>query len=335
MKKTAAKLLILLAVCSITLYAVGEGLFDGFRKNSHNSVQYGLSRDNSDSGGNTDQGDNADSGDNTDPGDNADPGGDRNPGEAPGLIDPAGKTVQDRIRTPEGYERIKLAQGSFGDYLRNLPLKPDGSKVVCYNGEIKPNDVQAAVIDMDVGKRDLQQCADSVIRLRAEYLYGKGLYERISFNFTNGFKADYSNWIKGNRISVIGNKVSWVGGRGSAGTGYDSFRSYLDMVFAYAGTLSLSKEMKNIPIEDMEPGDVFIKGASPGHCVIVLDMAINRDTGKKCYIIAQGYMPAQDIHILKNPANSDNDPWYVLGTDEEIVTPEWTFTKDQLYSFTE
>ncbi len=330
MKKPVLKLLVLFAVCAITIYAAEKGLFfNGDRKDTANTEKYGLSADNTVSGGvinddtvkvNTSFGLLADSS--------------RSAGDkAINLVFPEGKTVQERILAPEGCTRIELPQGSFGEYLRNLPLKPDGSKVVYYNGEIKPNDVYAAVIDLDVGKRDLQQCADSVIRLRAEYLYGKGLYDQISFNFTNGFKADYSNWIKGNRINVGGNKVSWGSGRGSAGTGYNSFRSYLDMVFAYAGTLSLSKEMKNIPIDEMQPGDVFIKGASPGHCVIVLDMAFNKETGKKYYIIAQGYMPAQDMQILKNPANQDGDPWYAVSSDEEIVTPEWTFTKDQLYRF--
>ncbi|MGL4398136.1 MAG: DUF4846 domain-containing protein [Hyphomicrobium sp.] len=35
-------------------------------------------------------------------------------------------------------------------------------------------------------------------------------------------------------------------------------------------------------------------------------------------------MPAQDIHILKNPANGDGSPWYTPPTGV-LVTPEWTF----------
>ncbi len=329
MKKLVLKLLVLFIVCAVTIYTAEEGLINGSRKNAADAGKYELTADSTISGG-------APADDTVK--DNASfgllAGSDHNAAqEAVNLVFPGGKTVQERISTPKGCERIDLQKGSFGEYLRNLPLKPDGSKVAYYNGEIKPNDVYSAVIDLDVGKRDLQQCADSVIRLRAEYLYGKGLYDRISFNFTNGFRADYSNWIEGSRIKVSGNKAVWESGRGKAGTDYDNFRNYLDMVFAYAGTLSLSKEMKNIPIDELQPGDVFMKGASPGHCVIVLDMAVNKDTGRKYYIAAQGFMPAQDMQILKNPANEDGDPWYAVSSDEEIVTPEWTFTKDQLYRF--
>ena len=138
-----------------------------------------------------------------------------------------------------------------------------------------------------------------MIRLRAEYLYGKGLYDAIHFNFTNGFKADYATWMQGNRIVVEGNNAYWVHRTGYSNE-YSSFRSYLDMVFAYAGTLSLSVEMQSVPLEDMQIGDVFLKGHDPGHCVIVVDMAEHETTREKLFMVAQSYMPAQDIHVLKN-----------------------------------
>lgn len=252
--------------------------------------------------------------------------------DADKFINKEGRTVRERILVPEGFERVAIEPESFEDYLRKLPLKPHGAKVTYYNGSTKPLDVHVAVVDMDVGERDLQQCADSIIRLRAEYLYGKGLYERIHFNFTNGFNADYSKWMEGYRIKVSGNKADWVK-QGSRGTDYASFRKYLDMVFAYSGTLSLSKEMENIPLEEMQPGDIFLKGALPGHCVIVLDMAENEKTGDIIFIIAQGYMPAQQMHVLENPANEDGNPWYRMDFGDELITPEWTFTDKQLYRF--
>jgi len=253
-------------------------------------------------------------------------------GETGDLLNGEGTTVCERIATPPGFERIKLEDGSFGQFLRDFPVKPHGTKVMYYDGRIKPRDVHAAVLDIDVGERDLQQCADAVIRLRAEYLYSKGWYDRIHFNFTNGFNAEYVRWMEGDRIRVSGSKASWVR-QGARDTGYESFRKYLDMVFAYAGTQSLSQEMERISADDARPGDVFLQGGSPGHCVIIVDMAENPGTGEKVFIIAQSYMPAQNIHILKNPANDNGNPWYPLDFGEELVTPEWTFTKDQVFRF--
>lgn len=248
------------------------------------------------------------------------------------LINSSGNTVQDRIRVPEDFTRIEADDASFGHYLRTLPLKPDGSELKLFNGETKNTDSYAAILDIDVGDRDLQQCADAIIRLRAEYLYGCRLYEKIHFNFTNGFKADFSTWMNGNSIKVDGNEARWVR-NAFATSDYSSFRKYLDMVFAYAGTLSLSKEMTGIPLEEMDIGDVFIKGATPGHGVIILDMARNEKTGEKLFILAQSYMPAQDIHILRNPGNDEISPWYQADFDNTLVTPDWEFGKDQLMRF--
>ncbi|MDD5603560.1 MAG: DUF4846 domain-containing protein [Eubacteriales bacterium] len=246
----------------------------------------------------------------------------------------SGNTPEERFRTPAEYKRMPLASGSFGEYLRELPLKPHGTKVYYYDGRLKSPDVHEAVIDMDTGPRDLQQCADAVIRLRAEYLYARGEYDRISFNFTNGFRADYRTWLNGSRIRVEGNEASWIS-QGKKLEGYDYFREYLDMVFSYAGTLSLSQEMLNIPLSQMQPGDIFLKGPYPGHCVIVIDMAEDPLTGRKKFMLAQSYMPAQDIHILKNPANEQGDPWYDLDFGVQLETPQWNFTTDQLYRFRE
>lgn len=248
------------------------------------------------------------------------------------LVNESGTTIEERFSVPSGFERIAVQEGSFEEYLRQLPLKPHGTEVKYYDGRIKPREVHEAVIDIDVGDRDLQQCADAVMRLRAEYLYRNGLYDKIHFNFTNGFRADYNKWVQGYRISVNNNTVSWVKRTGYS-TDYASFRSYMDMVFAYAGTLSLSREMQPVSIEEMKIGDVFIKGGSPGHCVIVVDMAENKDSGEKLFMLAQSYMPAQDIHILKNPESENLSPWYSLDFREQLATPEWIFTKDQLMRF--
>jgi len=250
------------------------------------------------------------------------------------LLLPEGKTIHHRFEVPEGYIRVKTDTNSFAGYLQNFPLKPSGSKVYYFNGDEKSNaGVYEAVLDIDVGEKDLQQCADAVMRLRAEYLYQKKLYDKIHFNFTSGFNAEYKRWANGDRIKVDGNKVSWYSSASKDFT-YPTFKKYMEKVFTYAGTLSLSKEMKMVSVEDMQIGDVFIKGGSPGHAVIIMDMAMNTN-GKKIFMIAQSYMPAQNIHILKNFNDPFISPWYSLENTDKLYSPEWTFEKTQLMRFGE
>lgn len=241
-----------------------------------------------------------------------------------------GKTIADRFSTPSGFSRIKTKPGSFAHFLQNLPLKPAEAEVLLFDGSKKRRqDVHAAVVDLDVGKRDLQQCADAIMRLRAEYLLGEKKYEDIHFNFVNGFRAEYSKWRNGNRIKVEGNRVKWVTTQRESKS-YESFRKYMDMVFSYAGTLSLAKELNPVPLSEMKIGDVFIQGGSPGHAILVVDMCEQKERGKKRFLLAQSYMPAQDIHVLKNP---DGGVWYDLDLVEELKTPEWIFSKNDLKRF--
>lgn len=255
------------------------------------------------------------------------------PTGASDLINEEGRTVGERFIVPAGYTRTEAVEGSFTSFLRKLPLKPHNAKVKLYNGQLKSNqDAHVAVIDIDPGDRDLQQCADAIIRIRAEYLYKKQVYDSIHFNFTNGFRADYSKWVRGYRIKVEGNRAYWEKSAAPSNT-YDDLRRYLDIVFAYAGTLSLSGELAEKKYADISAGDVFIQGGSPGHAVIVVDVAVSTEKGRRIYLLAQSFMPAQEIHILKNPENPDN-PWYEADEDGiAIVTPEWTFYPCDMKSF--
>lgn len=249
------------------------------------------------------------------------------------IINPDGKILETRILLPAGFQRIMVEENSFGEYLRHLPLKPHNSEVKLYDGRTKPNyNIYIAVIDLPIGNKDLHQCADAIMRLRAEYLWSQKQYDKIHFNFTNGFRADYSEWMKGKRIVVKGNTASWVQ-TGKPSNTYDDLWKYLETVFSWAGTLSLSKELIKVSVEDMRIGDIFIQGGTPGHAVIVVDIAVNPATNEKIFLLAQSYMPAQEIHILTNPDNEKISPWYSAKFGDVLNTPQWVFTKSDLKRF--
>lgn len=246
-------------------------------------------------------------------------------------------TIENRIFPPTGYKRTKIIDGSFSKWLRGLPLKPGHPPVYLYNGAKKGNQyAHFAVMDINVGKKNLQQCADAVMRLRGEFLFSQQNWPAIHFNFTSGDRANFTRWAEGFRPVIKKNKVRWKK-KGSKGKTYKNFMAYLDTVFMYAGSYSLSRELKPVKkINQMKIGDVFIKGGFPGHAVIVVDMAesvVPSTLNKKIFLLAQSYMPAQQIHILKNPSDPRLSPWYSIDFGSRLYTPEWVFEKNQLKRF--
>jgi hypothetical protein len=212
------------------------------------------------------------------------------------------------IPLPEGFERISADSNSFAYWLRAMHLKADKT-VHLFDGSLKKNQLaQFAVLDISVGDKNLQQCADAVMRLRAEYLFDIKRFTEIVFidndNTNYSFTPPYSR---------------------------AHFTDYLQQVFGMCGSASLAKQLKPVAhFSDILPGDVLIRGGFPGHAEIVMDVAGNKK-GEKIFMLAQSYMPAQDIHILVNPVKNEITPWYSINdTEDDIITPEYIFTKSAL-----
>jgi hypothetical protein len=145
----------------------------------------------------------------------------------------------------------------------------------------------------------LQQCADAVMRLWAEYRYARGA--AIAFHPDPGKpRALRFDARSGDRRA---------------------FERWLIRVFADAGSASLAAELR--PVRDgAQPGDVLIQGGYPGHAVLVLDVAVGSD-GRRWLLLGQSYMPAQEFHVLRNPA-TPGSPWYdAAALSTGLQTPEW------------
>lgn len=240
-------------------------------------------------------------------------------------------TIINRVIPPVSYDRIKADQGSFAHWLRRLPLKVGNPDIKLYDGRKKLNQsAHSFVLDLDVGLRDLQQCADATMRLRAEYLYNNDSMNAIHFNYTNGAFVPFSKWKEGFYPVPKSGKVLWQHSSNSNAS-YKSFRRYMNEVFNYAGTLSLSRELKSIQLEDVQPGDLFVYGGTPGHAVMVMDVAVHEKSGEKVFLLGQGCTPAQEMHIIKNPKNYNLSPWYsVSQIGVTFRTPGWIFHRNAL-----
>ena len=220
-------------------------------------------------------------------------------------VDPEGMTLETRILPPEGFTRVPVKEGSFGEYLRNYPLLPDDTKLPVYNGTTFNSTDVSAIFDISLEKDGYQQCADSIIRLYSDYFYEKGQFDKISFMFSNGDECSYNNWRKGKRMFALAGFSCEI----PAAFPDDSeqeYRNYLKEVMRYAGTLSLQKESKVISPDDIQIGDFVCNDV---HVVMIVDEAVN-DKGEKCYLIGQSFIPSVCFHVLSRTEGKEVMPWY-------------------------
>jgi hypothetical protein len=232
-----------------------------------------------------------------------------------------------KIIKEEKPTQVQFAKGSWQHFLRHLPINQ--KPIVNYKGEILSDQTKnAGVIDYDIGLQDLQQCADAIMRLRAEYLFAQNKQDRIGFHFTSGHYYSWNDYCKGKRPKVQGNRVQFYQ-TSSCNPTHPNLRRYLDIVYAYAGTISLAQELKDA--DNFSVGTIIITPGSPGHCTIIIDEAIN-EKGERLFKLAEGYTPAQSIYVVSNPYNKELNPWYRLEKGI-IATSSYIFKNYQLKKF--
>lgn len=213
------------------------------------------------------------------------------------------------IPAPFGYQRVDAENGTYAAFLRDLPLKKRGSKVMLYSGkEANYQFLSAAVIDMPVISND-EQCADMTMRLRAEYLWMKGRYKELCFTGVDGKKYQYSG-----------------------GETRNSFESWLKRVYGICNTSSVYRETKERALQDIEPGDVLVypsrKKGRYGHAILVADVARNRK-GKIAVLCVEGNTPARDAHVVRNP-NPLMSSWHILGEKDSYQVSAFRFHHNEL-----
>lgn len=202
------------------------------------------------------------------------------------------------IPAPHGYTRVEAEDGSYAAYLRSLPLKKRGAKVQLYTGgDANYQILSTGVIDLNLLSNS-EQCADVTMRLRAEYLWKKGRYGEICFRNVNGKNMRYTG-----------------------GSSRKAFEKYMREVFGVCSTFSEYRETTPRSIKDVQPGDVLVYPARPGHryghAIIVTDVARN-GSGKIAIMCAEGNTPAREMHVVRN-LNPLQNPWFLLDEDDKTI----------------
>lgn len=226
---------------------------------------------------------------------------------------------------PRGFARVDVKEGSFGEMLRTLPLQPEGSPVVDYRGIPLYDHGKhwgiAGVADIDVGTKDLQHCADAVIRLHAEWRYGRG-HRDIGYRSVSGVRIGYRAWMAGERPVVSGKDIVMKKSAAAHADDHALFRAYLEELYNWAGTPSIERDGVKADLDDVRAGDFFVVTGQPfGHAVLVLDVAKHSD-GRTALLLGQSYMPAQSFSVLR--PNDKGSAWFVVEKGAQLVdTPFW------------
>lgn len=251
-------------------------------------------------------------------------------------IEETGLTVLERFGVPEGFKRVSTMQGSFGEFLRQYPLKTYGTVPVLQDGTENTDAPTVGVLDQALISKN-QQSPDAIMWLYAEYLFEKGAYDEISFDLyiTPIFHFDYTTWMTGQRLSIVKDentnkdKFVWTTPEGAEPEepSMTSLRAYMIYVMMYANATSLKGQLSSATTDTLAVGDILIDG----HAIIILDVCVNETTGEKRFICAEGNTPATEMYILQD--SETESVWLTLEEDGTFVKGDKVYSTDAVRRF--
>ncbi|MBN2193282.1 MAG: hypothetical protein JW751_10740 [Polyangiaceae bacterium] len=233
---------------------------------------------------------------------------------------PAAATLASAIPTPPGWERIAVPPQSFSAWLRDLPLAAPGTPVKNWRGdEVYPGNEEyvQAVVAIDVGKGDLQQSSDVILRLHAEWQWWQGKRDMTYLAATKD-SMSYADYCSGKRPLAQGPHIYWVKQRDpNDPNDRGAFRDFLDVVFMWANSTAVRMQSEVVAPADLAPGDFFLQRDKSGHAVVILDV-VAKPSGDRLALLGQALTPAMNIHVLRPGRGT---AWFSLRPTEPLLTP--------------
>jgi hypothetical protein len=231
---------------------------------------------------------------------------------------PTYQSVASRFPPPRGMRCVELAPGSWGAWLRGLPMQPPASPLRIYAGMAYPAVVTpwiAGIVDLDL--RHGQDCSKTVLRLRLEYLRQAGRATEISVPTGEGDPLTWTQWARGWRPHPHGSRILVSAGGAPPDDSRASFDRFLGCVRLWCGTYQLEQDGRPVAPGDIQVGDFFVRPGAPGHTVLVTDLARDR-RGRLYALILQGALPAQSAQILRP---RPGQVWFLLDPTQPVVLP--------------
>src|SRR5262249_30113900 len=155
----------------------------------------------------------------------------------------------------------------------------------------------------------------------------------IGFDLFDGERYRFLAYAEGTTPIVKGSAIAWQNGR-PRDASHASLRRWLDILYGFASTRSLVRELRPVGrFADATIGDVLVRPGTPGHAVLIVDMASDPTSGRRMVIIAESSMPARSVRIARNPQDPALGPWLPLVDGRPLLLPGTSFESSQLRRF--
>lgn len=221
-------------------------------------------------------------------------------------------TIGEAFPIPDGF--IRTEDSAFGKWARQRVVEDPTEPIRTYAGDRVAH--HGRVVRLPLVPGDRQQCADSLIRLRAEWERSLGISP--VFHATSGDPMGWQRYQDGEIPYEKNGRIAWKTGKPG------SFEQYLARVFIWAGTASLHA-YDTKPVTSPRSGDMLIQPGYPGHAVLLLDV-VSRGS-ERLVLIGEGYMPAQNFHVELGPVGG----WWRW--NEGVALDHWNLPAETLRRF--
>ncbi|MCA9256300.1 MAG: hypothetical protein KDA33_11720, partial [Phycisphaerales bacterium] len=226
------------------------------------------------------------------------------------------EALSDHIAPPDGFDRVLLPSGGFGDWLRHLPIGASTSDIQCANGKSAAQSGDSRV-ELTIALQphtNFLGAAGMMVRLRAEHGWGTQSLDRIGFHFTSGQRMSWLAWRNGVR-ALSDESGPRFEQSGMIDESRDSFCAWIETQLQFTSFDSLLDDTRTVEDGTIAPGDLLLRQGRDGHALIVLDAAIDVE-GRVAVLLGSGANPAATFHVLRA---TEASPWFVL-SDRSIET---------------
>jgi len=205
--------------------------------------------------------------------------------------------LDELVADPRGADRHPVAQGTFGQWLRGLPLAP-------------PTPGGPAVVAIDLDPDGPRDGAAAAIRLHAEWLWASGRAAEAVYRVTTGQPLSWRGWVDGDRFRAVGGRLLRGPGlaRRADRTSYRAFlKTVAGLTSARAMLLDTEPVLSDAPLE---PGDLLVDASDPATVTLLVDVAGDGPAGRALVASRSGL----HLRLVGAVDGSPQDLWRPLPT---------------------